>query len=236
MLLYRNQALWNLTGIMSWEKNSPAGARDNRECKAMVVQNCLRGKIHPEIVECNKPKDWEESADLRECFSCHWLLIGQQWGLYIIQEQWKTQQKGFLGKCHLSAATSTGLLFLLLPHHQLQMQTPLIPQGYETHHPRAASTACPHLLGAFHWHTGALHWSRILYQGRALIVWPPFYGLLTARFQKGDLEHWWSSPLFPHWSPWLCHKKLLVLSKKSSSVVLNVPTGSRLALGFFVKR
>lgn len=62
----------------------------------MVVQNCLRGKMHPEIVECNKTKDWEESADLGECFSCHWLLIDQQWSLYIIQEPWKTQQKVFL--------------------------------------------------------------------------------------------------------------------------------------------
>lgn len=35
--------------------------------------------MHPEIVECNKPKDWEESADLRECFSFLWLLVGQWW-------------------------------------------------------------------------------------------------------------------------------------------------------------
>lgn len=83
MLLYRNQVLWNLTGIMPWEINSPAGARDNRECKAMVVQNCLRAKMHPEIVECNKPKDWEESAELREYFSCHWLLVDQHWGFYL---------------------------------------------------------------------------------------------------------------------------------------------------------
>lgn len=161
--------------------------------------------MHPEFVECNKPKDWEESADLRECFSCHWLLVGQQWGLYIIQEQWKTQEKGFLGKSHFTPATSTGLLFLLLPHHQLQMHTPLIPQEHKPHHPWAA---CTHLLGAFHWHTGALHWSRVLYQDRVLPVWPLFYGLFTARFEKRNLDHWWNSLLSPHWCPWLfCHKK-----------------------------
>lgn len=130
----------------------------------MVVQNCFRGKMHPETVECSKPKDWEESADLREYFSCQWLLVGQQRDLHIIQEPRKTQQKSFLGKHHFSTATSTGLLFLLLPHHQPQMQIPLIPQGHEPHHPRAVSTACIHFLGAFHWHTGNLHWSRILYQ------------------------------------------------------------------------
>lgn len=209
MLLYRNQVLWNLTGIMSWEINSPAGARDNRECKAMVVQNCFRGKMNPEIVECSKPKDWEESADLRECFGCHWLLIGQQWRSLHHSGAVKNTEKEFswqvpLFHCYLHWY----LLFFLLPHHQLQTQTPLIPQGHESHHPWAVSIACTHLLGAVHWHRGALHWNRILYQGRVLLVWPPFYGLLTARFEKRNLDHWWSSPLSPHWSLWLfCHKK-----------------------------
>lgn len=191
MLLYRNQVLWNFTGLMSWEINSPSGARDNRECKTMVVQNCFTGKMHPETVECNKSKDWEESADLRECFSCQWLLVGQQRDLHIIQEQRKTQQKTFLGKCHFSTATSTGLPFLLLPHHQLQMQIPLIPQGHEPHHPWAVSTACIHLLGPTH-REFALEQDFL--SGRVLLVWSPFYGVLTARFEKRNLDHWWILP------------------------------------------
>lgn len=43
-LLYRNQALWNLIGIMSWEISSPDWARDNRGCKAMAVKYCFREK------------------------------------------------------------------------------------------------------------------------------------------------------------------------------------------------
>lgn len=154
-------------------------------------------------------------------------------GLYSIQEQRETaskQKNTYLGKCHFPAATTT--VILLQPHLQLETWTPLMLQGHECHHPWTSSLHAPAGWGLSARTQG-------LCVRAEVYLCEPFFVLLTTRSERGIWTADEVLPSLPTGAPeaFVTNKpQLLALSKKSSSVLLKVPTGSRLALGFFVKR